>query len=254
MIFLHIYCPYFKIMATKLEKTLIRYIEEANEEWKLFKKGERLIVGVSGGKDSLSCLRLLSFFDLHLKAVHINLFGKGVSGLKEYCSFYADYQEIKAVPISNKRIQKNPCYRCSRERRQLLLEAAAAFNCHKIALGHHKDDAAETLIINMIYSREISTMMPLQVLFKGTYMIIRPMYLIPEPMILSYAREQGIPELDAGCEFGEDSKRRRVKEQLAQLNTESKGIDVIENVFSSMKQIKHGFIPFDKKNADHSIK
>lgn len=75
-------------MSSKLEKILVRYIQDANEKWKMFKKGERRILGVSGGKDSLSCLRLLSFFDLKVNAVHVNQSGKTISGLKEYCIIY----------------------------------------------------------------------------------------------------------------------------------------------------------------------
>lgn len=232
-------------MSTKLEKTLIRYIEEANEKWGLFKKGERLVLGVSGGKDSLSCLRLLSFFGLDLKAVHVDFFGITLSGLKEYCNYYADYQSITIDYLNNDHLKKNPCFGCSRKRRRILLESAASFSSNKIVLGHHKDDVAETLMINMIYSREISTMMPKQALFGGTYHIIRPMYLIPEPMIRTYAREQGIPEFHKDCEFASESKRLRIKKLIAELNGESRGIDVAENIFSSMKQIKADFIPFD---------
>ncbi|MDD3716498.1 MAG: ATP-binding protein [Candidatus Marinimicrobia bacterium] len=234
-------------MATKLEKILIRSIELANEKWDLFTKGERLVLGVSGGKDSLSCLRLLSFFGVDLRAVHVSISGNSPEGLEEYCRQYAEYQCITATQVNKDHTAKNPCFSCSRERRRLLLKFAASFKSEKIILGHHKDDVAETLMINMIYSREISTMMPKQVLFKGSYHIIRPMYLIPEAMIESYAREQGIPEFGNDCEFASAGKRLRIKNLIAELNTESKGIDVVENIFSSMKQIKSDFIPFDVK-------
>jgi len=228
---------------TKLETTLINYIEEANEKWQLFQKGEKLVIGISGGKDSLACLRLLSFFDLEITAVYVDFFDKHDDKLKAYCDNYADYKHISSDTLEDKLDTKNICFTCSRQRKRLLLETAESIKASKVGLGHHKNDVVETLLLNQIYSREISTMSPKQALFKGAYHIIRPMYLIPEPMLLTYVREQNIPSFDLKCDFEQNTKRKYIKELLRTIQENSPGIDIIDNIFSSMDHIKPGFLP-----------
>ena len=228
---------------TKLEKRLISYIEEANKKWDMFKTGERLVIGISGGKDSLACLRLLSFFDLDLTAVYIDFFDKHDNKLGSYCHNYADYKHISSDALKGKLASKNICFSCSRQRKRLLLEFAESINATKVVLGHHKNDVVETLLLNQIYSREISTMSPKQALFKGSYHIIRPMYLIPEPMLLTYVSEQNIPTFDLRCDFEQNTKRKYIKDLLKNIQDNSPGIDVIDNIFSSMDHIKPEFLP-----------
>lgn len=230
-------------MSTKLEKILIDHIKQANDQWNLFSKGERLVIGISGGKDSLACLRLLSFFDLELTAVYVDFFGKHDENLKAYCCNYTDYKHITSSFLEDKLDSKNICFNCSRQRRRLLLETAESINATKVVLGHHKNDVVETLLLNQIYSREISTMSPKQALFKGSYHIIRPMYLIPEPMLETYVKEQNIPLFDLRCDFERDTKRKFVKDILKQIQDRSPGIDVVDNIFSSMDHIKPEFLP-----------
>lgn len=226
-----------------MERLLLDLVRDANRRWDMFSPGETLVVGVSGGKDSLSCLRLLSLLGLKLIAVHIGITDETPAEIEKYCSYYADYKYIRVSHISGHKGSGNPCYACSRQRKRLLLEQAEAFNCRRIAMGHHKDDAVETLLLNMIYSREISTMMPVQALFSGDYNIIRPMYLVPEPLIATYAKEQRLPVTAGTCEFEERSKREFIKTLLKEIRSESPGIDVVDNIFSSMLNIKNDFLP-----------
>ena len=228
---------------TKLESTLINYINEANEKWHMFKKGERLVIGISGGKDSLACLNLLSHFDLELLAVNVDFFDKYDPALEEYCANHVDYKHIRSSSLGNTENKKNLCFSCSKQRKRILLEQAEAFGASKVVLGHHKNDAVETLILNQIYSREISSMSPKQALFNGEYHIIRPMYLISEPMLETYVREQNIPSFNIKCDFEQDSKRKFIKDQLNRIQDESPGIDIIDNIFSSMFHINKNFLP-----------
>ena len=228
---------------TKLESTLINYINKANKKWNLFKTGERLVIGISGGKDSLACLKLLSNFDIKLLAVNVDFFGKHNNKLESYCSNYADYKHIRSYVLKESHIQKNVCFSCSRQRKRILLEQAKTFGASKVVLGHHKNDAVETLLLNQIYSREISTMSPKQALFKGQYHIIRPMYMIPEPMLETYIKEQDIPSFDLRCDYEQDSKRKFIRDQLNRIQDESPGIDIIDNIFSSMFHVNKNFLP-----------
>jgi tRNA 2-thiocytidine biosynthesis protein TtcA len=231
------------VLSTKLERLLCEHIRTANGKWDLFHPGERLIVGVSGGKDSLSCLRLLSLFELKLIAVYVDLFGMHDDNIEAYCSQYAEYQHITSDRLNGLNNHKNPCFSCSRERRRVLLEAAERHDCTKIVLGHHKNDVVETLLMNQIYSREISTMMPKQPLFEGKYHIIRPIYTVPEPLLVTYVREQKMPVTDRSCNYSADMKRDLIREVLKTIQKNSPGIDVIENIFSSMSQIRGSFLP-----------
>jgi len=228
---------------TKLETTLVNLIKEANEKWNLFSTGEKLVIGISGGKDSLACLRLLSFFDLDLTAIYIDFFNKHDNDLQAYCRKYAGYKHVSSNVLNNKLDNKNICFSCSRQRKRLLLEFAESVNATKVVLGHHKNDVVETLLLNQIYSREISTMSPKQTLFKGSYHLIRPMYLIPEPMLLTYVSEQNIPTFDLRCDFEQNTKRKYIKDLLKNIQDNSAGINVIDNIFSSMDHIKPEFLP-----------
>ncbi len=230
-------------MLSKLEKTLISYINQANERWDLFKAGERLVIGISGGKDSLSCLKLLSHFDMELTAVYVDFFERHEPKLGTYCSNYADYKHVISSALEDIKPNKGICFTCSRQRKRILLEQAESISAKKVILGHHKNDAVETLLLNQIYSREICSMTPKQPLFKGSYHIIRPMYLIPEPMLRTYIKEQYIPSFDLECDFEEDSKRKFIKDLLKRIQDNSPGIDVIDNIFSSMQHINKDFLP-----------
>jgi len=230
-------------LSTKLERLLLDQIREANDRWDLFRPGERLIVGVSGGKDSLSCLRLLSFFNLEMIAVNIDFFAANDNKFAEYCSQYADYLHIISDYLNKDKDNKNLCFSCSKQRKRCLLEAAERHHSTKIVLGHHKNDVVETLLMNQIYSREISTMLPKQELLNGSYRMIRPMYLIPEPLIQTYAREQRIPYIENSCEFGNLSKRSMIRDMLKTIAENSPRIDVIDNIFSSMLRVNKNFLP-----------
>ena len=124
-----------------------------------------------------------------------------------------------------------------------MLEIEASIKANKVILGHHKDDVVETLLLNQIYSREISTMSPNQELFRGKYRIIRPMYLIPEKKIQRYVNHQSIPHFDLQCDYEQNTKRKYIKDLLISLQNSSPGIDVIDNIFSSMDHIKTDFLP-----------
>ncbi|MCF7832559.1 MAG: hypothetical protein K9N05_03145 [Candidatus Marinimicrobia bacterium] len=228
---------------TKLETTLINHIKQANEKWQMFEAGEKLVIGISGGKDSLACLKLLAFFDIELTAVYVDFFNKHDDKLEAYCRNYTDYKHIISPALEDNFNDKNMCFSCSRQRRRILLETAESVKATKVVLGHHKNDVVETLLLNLIYSREISTMNPKQALFKGSYHIIRPMYLIPEPMLETYVKEQNIPSFDLRCDFERDTKRKYVKDIIKDIQDNSSGIDIVDNIFSSMSNIKSDFLP-----------
>jgi tRNA 2-thiocytidine biosynthesis protein TtcA len=132
--------------------------------------------------------------------------------------------------------RENPCFLCSWERRKRIFSLAQRFGCNKVAFGHHKDDIIETLLLNIFYSAEISTMLPIQPMFKGKITIIRPLALLEERKIERFAREMDLPYFPCGCPASGRSKRREIKELVSAL--EKKNRRIKGNIFRSLSNIK----------------
>lgn len=231
---------------------LRRSVGKAIHQYHMIDDGDRIAVGVSGGKDSLSLLSLLSArrrrvpIEYDLIAVHIDL---GFDGTGEKIEPYFR-QEGVSYRIEETQIglvahgeinRENPCFLCARLRRKRLFELADAMECTKIALAHHRDDIIETLLINMFYSGEIGTMVPHQRLFRGKLSIIRPLALTDEDAIRRYARVNGFPVIESGCPTIKDSKRNHIKAVLAELMRKNKRIK--GNIFRSMGNIRREYLP-----------
>lgn len=221
---------------------------KAIHRYGLIQDGDRIIVGVSGGKDSLTLLHLLQErrkrvpIDYELVPVHIDLGfdSERAEILKNFfeaqgLSYHIEFTDIGKRANSPEN-RENPCFLCSWERRKRIFHLAHRLQCNKIALGHHKDDIIETLLLNIFYSAEISTMLPVQTLFKGKITLIRPLALIEEKKIERFAREMGLPFGPSGCPSSGKTKRKEVKELIEAL--ERKNRKVKGNIFRSLSNIK----------------
>jgi tRNA 2-thiocytidine biosynthesis protein TtcA len=210
--------------------------------------GDRILVAVSGGKDSLSLLHLL--FErkrrvpirYELIPVHIDLgFGEGhTDHLRSHfegkgLTYHVERTEIgkRAHGPENR---ENPCFLCAWERRKRIFELAKAYDCNKVALGHHKDDIVETLLLNMLYTGEFSTMLPIQPLFKGKLTLIRPLALIDEKQIARFARELALPVGSSACPSCGGTKRQEMKELVHAL--EKKNPRAKANLFRCLSNVK----------------
>ncbi len=221
---------------------------KAIHRYGLIQDGDRILVGVSGGKDSLSLLHLLQerrkrvSIQYELMPVHIDLgFDSERSEiLKNFFEAQGLSYQIEFTDIGKRanspENRENPCFLCSWERRKCIFHLAHRLKCNKIALGHHKDDIIETLLLNIFYSAEISTMLPVQTLFKGKITLIRPLALIEEKKIERFAREMGLPFGPSGCPSSGKTKRKEVKELIEAL--ERKNRRVKGNIFRSLSNIK----------------
>lgn len=234
------------------EKEIRSLMGKAIHRYALIQDGDRILVGVSGGKDSLTLLHLLNErrkrvpIHYELIAVHIDLgFGTGRTEILR------DFFESRSLPChieftnigkraNSPENRENPCFLCSWERRKRLFHLAQHFKCNKIALGHHKDDIIETFLLNIFYSAEISTMLPLQPLFKGKITLIRPLALIEEKTIERFARENGLPVGSSGCPVSGKTKRKEVKELLETLAKKNRKIR--GNIFRSLSNIKMEYL------------
>ncbi|HDR05197.1 MAG TPA: hypothetical protein ENN84_08140 [Candidatus Marinimicrobia bacterium] len=241
-------------MSTKLEKILVGHIKQANAWWQLFAPGEKVLVGISGGKDSLALLELLQSFDLRIESVHLQLSEKEPDSYHNFCRershFHIHKTNIGEEAFASDANKKNPCFICMRRRRQAIVEFANSRAIKTIVYGHHRDDVIETLFLNQLYSREISTMLPNQPLLQGEFHIVRPLYTIPQKLLISYAREKEIPYVENDCPAIKKSRRMEIRRLLDDLEKSNPKIDIRDNLFHSLKKINLPFIP---KFPDYKI-
>ncbi len=238
---------------TKLFLHLKKWMEKAIMDYGMIDSGDRLLVGVSGGADSLALLDLLDspmIFvpSFTLQVVHIDPgFDPAYEGygiLEKYLKAggYDSIMEKTDIGLlaHSDFNKKNPCFLCSRLRRKRIFEIAAGRGCNKIAFAHHRDDIVETLLLNMFYSREISTMVPNQSIFTGELHIIRPLAYIREELVKKYAAERRFPAIENRCPTSKTSRRLYIKHLLDELEKENK--DIRDNIFRSMNHVKQDYL------------
>jgi len=225
-----------------------RLIGKAIYNFKMIMDGDRILVAVSGGQDSLSLLWLLRErlkripIDYSLTAVHVELGFPQNTGnsmeefFNEHGFDYAIIQSSIGPRAHAKENRENPCFLCSRLRRKAIFEKAAQLRCNKIAFGHQKDDFIETFFLNLFFAGSIDTIQPVQELFDGKLTIIRPLHLLNESVIRRYADEMGFPEIDSGCPTARSSKRAQIRSllwNLYQTNRKIKG-----NIFNAIQGVE----------------
>jgi tRNA 2-thiocytidine biosynthesis protein TtcA len=214
------------------------------------------MVGISGGKDSFSLLRILS---LLRKAISFELFACHVTLRKE---FESDKEKILRsvcgeldIPlyirktdildyIESHRLKKDICFLCSHYRRKELFLEMEERGLTKIALGHHRNDAIETFLMNIFYSAQTCTMMPRQTLFREKITLIRPFYTTTEKQIISYSNTNNIPVFEYNCGNSKISKRKEVKDLIADLSSVNSKVEY--NIFNSMHNINLDYLPVKK--------
>jgi tRNA 2-thiocytidine biosynthesis protein TtcA len=238
------------------EKEIRSLMGKAIHRYGLIQGGDRVLVGVSGGKDSLTLLTLLHernnrvpiHYELFPVYVDLGFQSRQAEVLKNYFEakglpYHIEFTDIGRRANSPEN-RENPCFLCSWERRKHLFRLAHRFKCNKIALAHHKDDIIETLLLNIFYSAEISTMLPLQPLFKGKITLIRPFALLEEKKIDRFAREMNLPFGPSGCPSSGKTKRKEVKDLIKDL--EKKNRKVKGNIFRSLSNIKLDYMLWKK--------
>ncbi len=214
--------------------------------------GERIAVGVSGGKDSLTLLWMLAErrsripVNYELIAIYIDPGFEGgfAGGLTSLCDSVGIELVIKStqngIIAHGPENRENPCFLCSRLRRKALFETADELGCRKLALGHNKDDVIETLFLNICYGGEISTMRPYQNFFNGRFTIIRPLAYCDEATIQKFAAEKQFPIFENPCPSAKVSKRREIKDMLAKLYRSNRKIK--GNIFRAMHNVRSEYL------------
>lgn len=231
---------------------LNRSMGKALHRYDMIDDGDRILVALSGGKDSLTLLWMLkerrSRIPIHyeLFPVYIDPGFDDTSGnaLKTYCR--ENGMDLRVEKTDNGIVahsaenRENPCFLCSWLRRKRLFEIADELGCNKVALGHNKDDIIETVFINMCYAGEISTMAPAQSFFKGQFVVIRPLAFVDENLTRRFSEEKGFPKLENPCPSAGGSRRRDIKNLLSALYRSNKKIK--GNIFRSLSHVKSEYL------------
>lgn len=202
------------------EKNLSKLMGQAVNDYNMIKDGDQIAVGISGGPDSVALISLLEFrrriipIDYRLFPVMVDTHGAENAVQNENIKRIEDFLQTRFslplhridLPIMDylKEHPKNICFKCAQIRRTELFKFAGKMNCNKIALGHHKDDMVETILMNMLCKRELSCMMPRLPLFDGDLEIIRPLIYLEKSQILRYISDSKSPiiektEAEAAC-------------------------------------------------------
>ncbi|MDD4357468.1 MAG: ATP-binding protein [Smithellaceae bacterium] len=240
---------------TKLFLHLKKWLEKAVLDYSMIGEGDKLLIGVSGGADSFALLDLLDspmIFVPKFSFIAVNIdmgFDPDYVAYRELEKYFQEHQypyvmektDIGVIAHSDIN-RKNPCFLCSRLRRKRIFEIAAESGCSKIAFAHHRDDIIETLLINMFYGREISTMMPDQSIFGGKLHIIRPLAYLTEDLVKKYSRERQFPTVKNECPTSENSKRKYMKTLLNELERDNP--DIRHNIYTAMSHVKPDYLPF----------
>ena len=208
-------------------------------------EGDRIAVGVSGGKDSLVLLKLLAALRGYhnkafaLEAVTIDMgLGMDYSGIEALCEeLEVPYTVVKTEIgpiIFDYRKEKNPCSMCAKMRRGALNQALLDRGCNKLALGHHYDDAVETFLMSLIYEGRISCFQPVTHLDRTGITQIRPMLYIHEKTVDAFARRMELPVLQNRCPVDKHTKREEVKDLIYDLVKVYP--DLKERIFGAMQR------------------
>lgn len=225
-------------------------IGKAIKDYDLIEDGDRILVGVSGGKDSLTLLKLLkerqrwSPAKFEILAAHIESNLKCGIGMpkKLLIKIFKDMgvkYVFKKMTLREKD-KKAGCFWCSWNRRKNIFQAAHDMGCNKVALGHHKDDIIETTLLNLFFLGEISTMNPRQELFKGKIIIIRPLCYVEERTIRQYAKECGFIVKPCASKKPRDLNRVYLKAFIK--DVEKRCPAVKTNIFNSVSRIRFDYI------------
>ena len=227
-------------------KRLLSYIRRAVDDYSMIEEGDRVAVGVSGGKDSLALITGLAAlsrfypkkFSLLAVTVDIGLPDTDFSAVEEYCrGLGVEYRVLKteiSKIIFDVRKEPNPCSLCAKMRRGALNGFAASAGCNKVALGHHFDDVIETFMLNLFNEGRIGTFSPVTYLSNTGVTVIRPLVYMPEKDIRYLASKEGFPVVKSACPADGNTDREKMKRMLAALDRENRGLRY--RVFGAIKR------------------
>ena len=221
-------------------------------DYSMLGDGDRVMIGVSGGVDSLALAWVLNMwqekapirFELAVQIIdhgfwrsHEGAVGPEVAIGRQLERFSIEYTVDQAWELSE---ESRTCYQCARNRRSQLFALARDRGFNKIALGHHKDDLIETFFLNIFYSGNISTMLPRQVLFEGDLSIIRPFAYIEKKELVEMSKELELTPIRNFCPLADDTHREKVRVLLDSLYREEPGVK--RSIFAALANVRQEYM------------
>ena len=226
---------------------LMGLMRKCIEDYRMIAPGDRVAVGVSGGKDSLTLLVLLAAlrdyypapFELGALSVDMGLGGMDFSPVADLCAQLGVPYTVKKTEIGpiifEARKEKNPCSMCAKMRRGALHGLMQEQGFNKIALGHHFDDAVETFLMSLLYEGRIACFEPVTYLSRSGVTQIRPMLYIGEKAVAHFAQERQLPVVHNTCPADKHTKRQEVKELIASMQAQYPALKT--RVFGAMQRL-----------------
>jgi tRNA(Ile)-lysidine synthase TilS/MesJ len=244
----------------KILQTIQNKVKKAINDYRLIENGDHILIGLSGGKDSLALVELLGermkIFVPRFKvtAVHISVENIPYQSDLAYLSSHCEQFGIPFIHHTTgfddtNDTRKSTCFLCSWHRRKALFAVAEKLGCNKIALGHHLDDITETLLLNLIYQGAFATMPPKLEMNKFEMTIIRPLSLVSEKEMKQMEEIRQYQKQIKNCPHEKDSSRRDAKNLITEL--EKWNPDVRNSLLAAMENIKTDYLP---KKASKTIK
>lgn len=219
----------------KLQQVL-SYVRKAVDDYQMIEDGDRIAVGISGGKDSLTLLYALhslrrfypKSFDIRAVTVDLGFRNLNLDRIKALCREldveYTIVQTDIAQIVFQERREENPCSLCAKMRKGALNQAIREAGCNKVAYAHHKDDVVETMLMSLIYEGRFHTFSPVTYLDRMDLTVIRPLMYMEEADVIGFVRKYDVPVVKSPCPADGHTKREYVKQLLRRLNQENPGV------------------------------
>jgi tRNA(Ile)-lysidine synthase TilS/MesJ len=217
-------------------RRLLSYVRRAVDDYQMIEDGDRICVGISGGKDSLALLAGLAglrhfypkSFELVALTVDMGFDGVDFSAIEALCRelnvpYHVKKTEIAQI-IFDIRKEKNPCSLCAKMRRGVLHSTAKELGCNKIAFGHHFDDVVETFMLNLFHEGRIGCFQPVTYLSRADITLIRPLVYMPEKDVRYFANREKLPVVKSPCPADGHTEREEMKKLLDGLERQHKGL------------------------------
>lgn len=227
----------------KLQQVM-SYVRRALDDYNMIQEGDRIAVGISGGKDSLTLLYALhglkrfypKTFEIHAVTVDLGFQNLNLEKIKRLCEeLEVPYTIVKtdiADIIFHQRGEENPCSLCAKMRKGALNQAIKEAGCNKVAYAHHKDDVVETMLMSLIFEGRFHTFSPVTYLDRMDLTVIRPLMYMNEADVIGFVNKHNVPVVKSPCPADGHTKREYVKQLLRQLNLENPGVK--ERMFTAI--------------------
>ena len=225
---------------------VLSYVRKAVDDYHMIADGDKIAVGISGGKDSLTLLYALhglrrfypQKFDIHAVTVDLGFGNLDLSRIESICAdeLQIPYTIVKtdiADIIFEQRKESNPCSLCAKMRKGALNEAIKKEGCNKVAYAHHKDDVVETMLMSLIYEGRFHPFSPVTYLDRMDLTVIRPLMYMNEADVIGFVNKNQIPVVKSPCPADGYTKREYVKQLLKKLNQENPGVK--ERMFTAIQ-------------------